>query len=122
MTRSCSPCVDGPPVTMTIKVASGKRGRSAQPCVCGAQRQTGLAHGDGSPDGLMGGVLGAAGNLYCDWLGVHGVVCLYRLIICGVSFPPSVLHSISENCQEAFNLDKGSQPTGMEDAHRHVFD
>lgn len=31
MTRSCSQRVDGPPVTMSIKVASGKRGRSAQP-------------------------------------------------------------------------------------------
>lgn len=64
MTRSCSPRVDGPPVTMTIKVASGKRGHSAQPRVCGAQRQTGLAHGDGSPDGLTWGGWGGTGSCW----------------------------------------------------------
>lgn len=83
--------------------------------VCGAQRQTGLAHGDGSQDGLMWGERGYWELLgtctLTGWGSTGGCVCAdSSYVVC--PFPRVCDTSISENCHEAFNLDKRQAASG----------
>lgn len=58
------------------------------------------------------GLLGAAGNLYLTGSGSVGLcVCTNSsFVVC--PFPRVCYTSISENCQEAFNLDKRKSVNG----------